>query len=193
MGDLFAPTIARTYGAGTQTAASDKTKETNGHTGFVQNSSSDNLTLTMQDFLQLMIVQFQNQDMDNPASTSDMMNQLMQMSTIQAMATVTDASTMAYSASLVGKTVTVGEFVNGKLNEVVGTVTGSARENGEQVIFVDGKKYKLNSIMAVGKLPPVDEKPPVEEKPDGGTEEKPPVEGKPDESAPNGGTDAKRL
>lgn len=193
MGDLFAPTIARTYGAGTQTAASDKTKETNDHTGFVQNSSSDNLTLTMQDFLQLMIVQFQNQDMDNPASTSDMMNQLMQMSTIQAMATVTDASTMAYSASLVGKTVTVGEFVNGKLNEVVGTVTGSARENGEQVIFVDGKKYKLNSIMAVGKLPPVDEKPPVEEKPDGGTEEKPPVEGKPDESAPNGGTDAKRL
>ena len=102
-------------------------------------------------------------------------------------------ATMAYSASLVGKTVTVGEFVNGKLNEVVGTVTGSARENGEQVIFVDGKKYKLNSIMAVGKLPPVDEKPPVEEKPDGGTEEKPPVEGKPDESAPNGGTDAKRL
>ena len=57
-----------------------------------------------------------------------MMNQLMQMSTIQAMATVTDAATMSYSASLVGRTVTVGEYVNGKLNEVVGTVTGSARE-----------------------------------------------------------------
>ena len=192
MSDLFAPTVARAYVPDTQSSGSKKTKAASDNSGYLDNGSSDNLALTMEDFLQLMIVQFQNQDIENPASTSDMMNQLMQMSTIQAMATVTDAATMSYSASLVGKTVTVGEYVNGKLNEVVGTVTGSARENGEQVIFVDGKKYKLNSIMAVGELPPVDEEPPVEEKPGDGTEEKPPGEEKP-ETDPDSGADEKRL
>ena len=105
---------------------------------------------------QLNNIQFQNQDMDNPASTSDMMNQLMQMSTIQAMATMTDASTMSYAASLVGKTVTIGEFTNGRLNEIVGEVTASATYNGEQVIFVNGTQYPLTSIMAVGELPDVE-------------------------------------
>lgn len=194
MSDLFAPAVARVSNPYTREKTETKDKVDN-HSAYM-GGGSDNLALSMQDFLQLMIVQFQNQDMENPASTTDMMNQLMQMSTIQAMATMTDAATMTYSASLVGKKVTVGEFINGKLVETVGTVTGSATEGGQPVIFVDGVKYSLKQILAVGELPPV-EKDPVDPgmgvdpdnptgKPDGG--EKPEGSEKPD-----GSTDGKKL
>lgn len=101
MSDLFTPTIART-----------SSSDTGNNVGYLKDSSADKLTLTMEDFLQLMIAQFQNQDIDNPASTSDMMNQLISMSTIQSMKTMTDAATMSYAASLVGKTVTIGEYTS---------------------------------------------------------------------------------
>lgn len=156
MSDLFMPTIARSSTQGTYTNSTNASSKTadDKNIGYLTDSSADNLTLTMEDFLQLMIVQFQNQDIDNPASTSDMMNQLMQMSTIQSMATMTDATTMTYAASLVGKTVTIGEYSSGRgLEEIVGVVTGTGTYDGDQVIFVNGKSYKLSSIMAVGVLP----------------------------------------
>lgn len=149
MSDLFTPTIART-----------SSSDTGNNVGYLKDSSADKLTLTMEDFLQLMIAQFQNQDIDNPASTSDMMNQLISMSTIQSMKTMTDAATMSYAASLVGKTVTIGEYTSASgLKEIVGQVTGTGTYNGKQVIFVNGKSYALSSIMAVGELPPTEKTP----------------------------------
>lgn len=164
MSDLFTPTIARTsnqstYSTNTQTTKTSSS-DTGNNVGYLKDSSADKLTLTMQDFLQLMIAQFQNQDIDNPASTSDMMNQLISMSTIQAMSTMTDAATMSYAASLVGKTVTIGEYTSASgLKEIVGEVTGTGTYNGEQVVFVNGKSYALSSIMAVGELPPTEKTP----------------------------------
>lgn len=166
MSDLFTPTIARTSNQSTYASNSNtqttktSSSDTDNNVGYLKDSSADNLMLTMQDFLQMLVVQFQNQDMDNPASTSDMMNQLLSMSTIQAMATMTDAATMSYAASLVGKTVTIGEYSSGSgLKEIVGEVTGTGTYNGEQVVFVNGKSYALSSIMAVGELPPEEETP----------------------------------
>lgn len=164
MSDLFTPTIARTsnqstYSTNTQTTQTSSS-DTGNNVGYLKDSSADKLTLTMKDFLQLMIAQFQNQDIDNPASTSDMMNQLISMSTIQAMSTMTDAATMSYAASLVGKTVTIGEYTSASgLKEIVGEVTGTGTYNGEQVVFVNGKSYALSSIMAVGELPPTEKTP----------------------------------
>lgn len=175
MSDLFNPTIARTpaayEAAGKNNNTINSIKGNDNRTdnsGFYKPANSDNLSLTMQQFLQLMIVQFQNQDMDNPASTSEMMNQIMQMSTIQAMATMTDAATMSYAASLVGKTVTVGDYSAGKLKEVVGVVTGTGTYDGEQVVFIDGKTYKLSSIMAVGEIPEKKPENKPDQKPEGG-------------------------
>lgn len=164
MSDLFTPTIARTsnqstYSTNTQTTKTSSS-DTGNNVGYLKDSSADKLALTMEDFLQLMIAQFQNQDIDNPASTSDMMNQLISMSTIQAMSTMTDAATMSYAASLVGKTVTIGEYTSASgLKEIVGEVTGTGTYNGEQVVFVNGKSYALSSIMAVGELPPTEKTP----------------------------------
>ena len=133
----------------------------------------DKSTLSFTDMLGLMVAQFQNQSIDNQASTTDMMNQLVQMSSMQAMTEMstqikelTLANVMSYSASLVGKTVTVGVW-NDKaeeLEEIVGEVKGTGTYNGQQVIYLDnGKGYFLNEIMAVGTLPPK-----AEDKPDTG-------------------------
>lgn len=131
--------------------------------------------LQFEDFLQLMVQQLQNQTMDNTADTSEMLNQLVQMSTVEMLSTVKDglealvnASTLNYAASLVGKTVTVGRLDDeGKLEEVVGTVTGTGTYQGMSVIFVDGEMYALNDIMAIGELPELPEEP---EKPGEGGE-----------------------
>lgn len=118
------------------------------------NTSAGSTSLDMTDFLQLIVAQFQNQDPENAASSSDMLNQLVQMSVVQAINTITDATTLMYAASLVGKEVTVGQYdSSGKLQEIVGTVTATGTYNGEQVVFVDGVSYTMSSIMAIGKLP----------------------------------------
>ena len=93
-----------------------------------------------------------------------MMNQLVQMSTMQAMndmvsqiKELTLANVMGYAASLVGQTVTVGVYneETKELEEVVGVVKGTGTYDGQQVIYLDnGKGYFLSEIMAVGTLPP---------------------------------------
>lgn len=125
-----------------------------GKIGSTGNSKSDAMSLQMEGFLQLMIAQFQNQDPENAASTTDMLNQMVQMSMVQAITNITDAVTLNYSASLVGKEVTIGTYdSDGKLQELVGTVSGTGTYNGNPVVFVDGKSYSMSSIMAVGRLP----------------------------------------
>lgn len=129
----------------------------------------DRSTLSFTDMLSLMVAQFQNQTMDNQASTTDMMNQLVQMSSMQAMTEMTSnikelalANVMTYAASLVGKTVTVGVYneKTKEMDEIVGVVQGTGTYDGQQVIYLDnGKGYFLSDIMAVGTLPPKEEIP----------------------------------
>ncbi len=115
-------------------------------------------SLDMDGFLQLMVAMLQNQTMDNAASTSDMMNQMVQMSVVQAITDistlVSDSTSLTYAASLVGKEVTLGKFdANGKLHESYGTVSATGVLNGEQVIFVGDDCYKLSDVLAIGRLP----------------------------------------
>ena len=78
---------------------------------------SSNSTLSFEDMLLLMVTQLQNQTIDNQADPNDMMNQLIQMTVMQALTEVstqvdqlTEANILNYSASLVGKGVTVGVY-----------------------------------------------------------------------------------
>ena len=143
-------------------------------------SKSDSMGLDMTSFLKLMVAELTNQSIDQTADTSDMLNQMVQMQMVQALVNMTDASVMSYAASLVGKQVTVGQYDSkGKLQEVVGTVTGTGTYNGSQVVFVGDKYYPLSEILAVGTLPPKVEKP-EETKPG----ETPPKVDKPEELEP---------
>ena len=162
-----------------------------------EETKKDNSTLTFDDMLLLMVTQMQNQTIDNQMDTNDMMNQLIQMTVMQAITEMsskvddmTEANILNYTASLVGQTVTLPVYdKEGKLvGEKEGVVTGTGLYNGQRVIFVGDETYLLNQIMAVGKLPP---KPDESEKPD----ETEPPEGvePPDETEPpegDGGEDA---
>ena len=129
--------------------------------------STKDLGIDFEGFLQLMVQQLQNQTMDSAADTGEMLNQLVQMSTVEMLTTVkesvetlVEASTLGYAASLVGKTVTVGcPDGNGGVTEVVGTVTGTGIYQGGSVLFVDGEMYGLSDVMAVGTLPKLPESP----------------------------------
>ncbi len=160
----------------------DYTTSTNTDTNKKKPGSTN---LEMNDFLKLIVAQFQNQDPENAASTTDMMNMLVQMTVVQAITTVTDAASMIYTSSLVGKEVTVGQFdKNGDLQEIVGTVTATGTYDGVPVVFVDGVSYKVSDIMAVGRLPEKKPEEPPVEKP-GETPDDKPVE-KPDDKPTEG-------
>ena len=81
------------------------------------NQPGEDTGLDFEDYLQLMVQQLQNQTMDNATDTSDMLNQLVQMSVVEMMTKVqtsidslVEANTLTYAASLVGKTVTIGVY-----------------------------------------------------------------------------------
>ena len=116
--------------------------------------ANDAYNLDMQDFLTLMVTELQSQSIDSTADTSEMLNQMVMMQMVSALTNMTDASIMSYAASLVGKTVTVGQYNDqGVLQEIVGEVTGTGTMGGEQVVFVNDKYYYMSEIMAVGTLP----------------------------------------
>ncbi len=132
-------------------------------------------SLDMTDFLTLMVATFQNQDIDNPADTSTMMTQMVQMSVIQAITDISqlisDSTNMTYGASLIGKEVTVGVYNSDftDMKEITGVVTGTGQLDGKQVIFIGDDIYLVSDIMAVGRMPNVDgsDKPGTDtEKPD---------------------------
>lgn len=124
-------------------------------------SRAGNTELSMQDFLQLMVVQLQNQTIDDTMDTSEMMNQMVQMQMVTAISNMNDLSVMSYASSLVNKVVTIGIVEGNSLEEREVLVIGTGVSNGQQVIFgkdASGKvqTYALNQIMAVGQLPPVE-------------------------------------
>ena len=146
--------------------------------GITVTQPGEDIGLDFTDYLELMVQQLQNQTMDNTADTSDMLNQLVQMSVVQMMTAVktsinnlVDASTLSYAASLVGKTVTVAKYDDeGNIEEVVGEVTGTGTYQGVSVIFVNDEMYALSDIMAVGTLPELPEDPEGGEDGEGGTD-----------------------
>ena len=126
-------------------------------------SAEANNTLSFEDMLLLMVTQLQNQTIDNTADTNDMMNQIIQMTVMQAITDMktqvddlTEANIMSYSASLVGKTVTMGIVnKNGELvDEKVGVITATGTYNGQRVVYMGDEYYPINQILAVGELPP---------------------------------------
>jgi flagellar basal-body rod modification protein FlgD len=117
-------------------------------------TTSESITLDMTDFLSLMVTELTNQSIDDTVDTTDMMNQMIMMQMVLALNTMTEAQGLSYTASLVGKEVTVADYdQDNNLQEVVGTVTGIGTIDGSQVIFLGDDYYALSSILAVGRLP----------------------------------------
>ena len=162
--DIINRYAAEAAAAGSAARGTQKAGSTDdGYTSWRDEKKGSGAELSFTDMLGLMVAQFQNQTIDNQADTNDMMNQLIQMTMMQGMTKrttqmedLTQANILSYSASLVGKEVTVGvKDEEGNLQEIVGTVTAAGTYDGHPVIFIGDKSYLLSSIMAVGKLPEI--------------------------------------
>lgn len=107
--------------------------------------------LSMDDYLSLIVAEMQTQDVLNPnTDTSAMVNQLVSMTTIQAMETMTQSVNLQYSASLVGKNVIVAAYDElGKYFQDSGVVESVVMAGDEPIFMVNGKKYNLSNIMEV--------------------------------------------
>ena len=141
----------------------------NAAAGVTIKKKGENMDLNMQDFLMLMIAEMTNQGIDSSMDTSEMVNQMVQMQMVTAIANMNELSVMSYASSMVGKVVTIGILNGDTLEEREVQVIGTGLSNGQQVIFgKDGtgkvETYALNQIMAVGHLPPIEgQEPPVED------------------------------
>lgn len=143
-----------------------------------KDAQPNNSSMSMDDFFKLLAAQLQYQDMTNPMSNSEMMNQLTQMSSMSTMSnltttmetmsdTITEAMTSlsqislsSYATNLLGKEVTVADLDDkGELaGHTIGVVEGVALTGGNPIIYVDGKSYSLSQLMSMGAVPQETEK-----------------------------------
>lgn len=126
-----------TANSGTANAASTSTVAT-------ENS------LDMSDFINLLVAQLQNQDMNNTTDTSEMMAQMAQYSMVQAITDMNEQSKIASSFGLIGKGVTVSSTDSGG-NKTYdsGVVDGVSIRNGAAEVVVNGTAYSMDDISEV--------------------------------------------
>jgi len=115
-------------------------------------SSNPNSALTQADFLQIMVAQFENQDplssggdSGGSSGTSDYVEELMSMTNITTMQTMSQQQSMQLASSLPGSTVTLND--NG--TAVSGVVSGAAIQNATLYITVNGTAYPASDLVSV--------------------------------------------
>lgn len=114
------------------------------------NNKSGNGSLSMDDFLQLLVAQLKNQDMYNTMDNSEYMAQMAQFSMLQAITDMSELSMTSYGVSLIGKEVTVAKIGDdGKMASLKGIVDSVNFYNGSPQVVVDDMSYPLSSVMQV--------------------------------------------
>ena len=107
--------------------------------------------LTQADFLQIMVAQFTNQDPlsssdgSGSSGTSDYVNELMSMTNLTTMQTMSSQMSMQLAGSLPGSTV----ILNNNGAQVSGLVTNAQIENATLYITVGGKSYPAADLVQV--------------------------------------------
>ncbi len=129
----------------------DPTSKTSSSYNVVFENEGANAELESMDFMNLLILQMQNQDFMDPMDNSQMMEQMATMSNMQMMEQMAAYSKSSYALSLVGKEVTATRFtVGGELDTTSGIVEKVSLIDSEYIVYVGGKTYTLEQIMSLG-------------------------------------------
>lgn len=144
--------VSTNYYSKAANSRTDSTKKTDSSGNVINAVFEDKAdkSVSVDDFLNLMIAQLQNQDFTNPVDNSEYLSQLAQFSAMQQMQELAEYSKTNYMASLVGKTVTAAKTtVGGNVNKVIGTVSKISLVDNEYKAYVNGTAYDLNQIMEI--------------------------------------------
>jgi len=110
--------------------------------------------LDADDFLKLFIKQLQNQDATSPMDSSEMMNQITQLSNMQMMQNMANYSKSNYAVSLVGKYVkSIVASSNGSVEIISGTIDRVVQKNGEYTFYIGEKQFTADDIVEVSTEP----------------------------------------
>ncbi len=118
-------------------------------------TANPNATLSQQDFLQLMVAQFQAADPlasdsggggSSSSGTSDYVNQLMSMTNLTTMQTMSAQQGLQLAQTLPGATVTI---TTPQHTTVSGLVTGTSLSSGTVNVTVNGETYPSSEITAL--------------------------------------------
>lgn len=135
----------------TTPVTSNTSTGTTNSAAYASNANSANDTLTQADFLQIMVAQFENQDPMSDSSgggssgTSDYVEELMSMTNITTMQTMSQQQSMQLAGSLPGSTVVLND--NGAA--VSGVVTSAQIENATLYVTVNGTQYPASDLVSV--------------------------------------------
>jgi flagellar basal-body rod modification protein FlgD len=101
----------------------------------------------------MMIAELQNQDPTQPMSTSDILQEVSQIGSIetnsqltQTLQSVALGENVSTAASLIGRTVA---GTNSSQQSVTGTVDGASVQNGAVTLSVGGQSLSLSEISAI--------------------------------------------
>lgn len=132
--------------------------------------SNDKNTLTLQSYFELLAAQIANQDMTDPMSNSEMMQQMVQMAMVQSLSAMTESmetstaiDTQIYAAGLIGQEVTMidTDTTSSGTESAVGVIYGKVvsvdLSTSSPTICVqdsDGKLsyHTLAHLMGMGRL-----------------------------------------
>lgn len=135
----------------TNSTNSDRVLGTSGNQyNAVFTDKTDNSVMDQSDFLNLLVVQMQNQDFTNPMDDTQMVTQMAMFSNMQQMQEMVSYAKSNYAMSLLGRTVTASRFtVSGDLDTTTGPVQKVSLVDNEYVFYIGGKKYTMDQIMGI--------------------------------------------
>jgi flagellar hook assembly protein FlgD len=135
----------------TTTPVSGTSTNTSSGTYSGGSNGSSTGSLTQQQFLQIMVAQFENQDPlsssdgSGSSGTSDYVEELMSMTNLTTMQTMSNQMSMQLAGSLPGSTV----ILNNSGTAVSGVVTNAQIENATLYVTVNGTQYPASDLVQV--------------------------------------------
>ncbi|WP_317398096.1 flagellar hook capping FlgD N-terminal domain-containing protein [Anaerotruncus colihominis] len=122
-------------------------------TGQVWNAvfeDENDMGVSVDDFLNLMVAQLQNQDFMNPVDDTQYVTQLAQFATMSQMQELAANMKNNYALSLVGTNVTAAKFaVSGALIKETGPISKVSLVDNSYQITVNGQTFSLSEIMEI--------------------------------------------
>ena len=107
-------------------------------------------SMSMQDFLMLVVSQMQNQDINNTMDNGQFMAQMAQIASMQAMQELTAAFMSSMSMSYIGKYVRAAATTDdGRYLRQEGYVDRVSFNGGEAMIFLNDVWYKVQDVYEV--------------------------------------------
>jgi len=113
-------------------------------------TANDTTNLTMTDFFKLMVAQLKNQNMLDPADSSEFIGQMAQFSTLSEMHEMSAFNKLSYAVSLIGKDVKVTSTdESGYTTTGSGTVDSVYYDGDDSYVVIDGNSYLSGDVYAI--------------------------------------------